>query len=621
MVEPSKESSQHKQPHEAVLPEALSIFRLNEMAKVYEMLTGLPFSVRHGDKTAFDHTTREVIFGAHQLASMGITDPLIVRFIMFHELGHFKELNDDPAGYRACIEESKRPDGLGKAYFRFYNALMDIYVNTNTRNKAQVYEARTPDGTREFSQAVTECYRTQLFPERDLSALPFSTQYSYYVLNMGMGTASDLCLSPEVRAEVEAPIAVFGERLSTRDIIDDYLVPALGLLSTKGWKGTISQRKAVIDRTLRPVFERLVALDQARGVDPNDGTAAGDLEGVEVSPEDLEKAVREVMKQRAEANKSDREKAADQVEKRALEMAQKHLTAEEAQDFAATVRRVQDTIVELAGIYKQIVREEHEYKKSHEGHYRDGAALDVDQAISQWGRVLAMPQSAEVMRRDVYRAHVTTRPQHIRNWLSVDLSGSMQEDMGLLRDLCVSFSGALNTLSAGASIGQHDLRGSLGIVGFADSAIDVLPLTPDPTYEHIAQAYKHLAPRGGTSEHEALRKIADEIRKDPQSANRVDIVIAVTDGDTSDPGKSRAIVRELEELGVKLLAFRFYRGRVVPDVMPSPEQESQEANPARVPDAEGSFGKIWGKHGHIVRSAAGVIPAVRRGLADLLRNY
>jgi len=621
MVEPAKGSPQHEESPTASLPEALSVFRLNEMAKVYETLTGLPVTVRHGRSTAFDHVRGEVIFGASQLAAVGITDPSIVRFIVFHELGHYKELKDDPAGYLSVIEESKRPDGLGKAYFRFYNALMDIYVNTNTRNKAPTYGERQADGSLGFSRAVKECYRTQLFAERDLTALPLSTQYSYYLLNMGMGTASDMAVSPEVRAEIETPILFFGDTLSVQDIIDDYLIPAIGLTRTKGWQATVSQRKSVIDRALRPAFERLVTLDVARGTDPNGGTATGDLEGIEVSPEDLERAAREVMTQQSEAKKSDQERAADQVEKTAKEIAQKHLTAEEAKGFAETVRRVQGTIVELAGIYKQIVREEREHIRRREGHFHDGTALDVEQAIGQWGRVLVMPRSAEVMTRDVYREKVTAKPQHIRNWLSLDLSGSMQDDMDLLRELCVSFSGALNTLSTGASIGQHDLRGSLGIVGFSDAAIDVLPLTPDPTYEHIAQAYKHLAPRGGTSEHEALRKIADEIRRDPPSASRVDIVIAVTDGNTSSPDESRAIVQELEQLGVKLLAFRFSRGYVVPDVMPAQGQEAHEQSAmSEARDADGPFGRIWGGYGHIVRSAAEVIPAVRRGLADLLRK-
>jgi hypothetical protein len=100
-------------------------------------------------------------------------------------------------------------------------------------------------------------------------------------------------------------------------------------------------------------------------------------------------------------------------------------------------------------------------------------------------------------------------------------------------------------------------------------------------------------------------------------------VIGITDGETNNPEKSKQLVKELEQLGVKLLAFRFTRGYVAPDVKPDPKQAAEEAanklnEPPPPPPT--TFGDIWGAHGAVVRRAKDVIPAVRRGLEDLLRE-
>lgn len=596
---------------------ALSLERIQDKGGAYEMVSRLPFSIRIGEQTAFDHTKKTVIIGTKQLSDIGISDPAIVDFIVLHELGHFKELADDPVGYKKVIDEGTRKDGLGKAYFRFYNALMDIYVNTNTRNKAPVF------GGSEFSQEVKECYREQLFKERDFTKMPLSTQYSYALLNMGMGIAADLTVAPAVRAELDKEINLYGTRYTTQEIIDTFLVPAIGTRSSKEWQATISQRKTIIDETFRRSFERLVEKDVKEGEDPNQGSGTGDLEGVEASPEDFKKAIEEVERQIAEQNKSAAEKAAEERGKGVDKIAQKHLTPEEAQDFRETVERVQPTIIELVNLYQQIVRKEFDTKKTEQGFFKRGSSLDINRAVSQFGKIRDLPEESQVMMKDVYQEVVTYQPQQIRNWLSLDLSGSMIGDIGLLRDLSVAFSGALQTLSMGAALGEHGLQGSLGIVGFNDDLIPILPLTQDPTYEHIAQSYKSLAANGGTAEHTALQKIVDEIKKDPPREGRVDIVIGITDGETNNPEKSKQLVKELEQLGVKLLAFRFTRGYVAPDVKPDPKQAAEEAanklnEPPPPPPT--TFGDIWGAHGAVVRRAKDVIPAVRRGLEDLLRE-
>ena len=582
---------------------------------VFETLTALPFSFRFGAQTAFDHTKREVIIGVEQLSKMGITDPKEVAFIIIHELGHFKEMADDPEGYKKVISEGTRSDGLGKAYFRFYNALMDIYVNTNTRNKTSAY------GGDDFSSEIKDLYQQRVFPDRDLTDLPLSTQFSYYLLNMGMGVAKDLTVSPKVAEKLKEPIKLYGATYSVEEIIENFLRPAIGMRNTKEWQATISQRKVIIDKTLRPIFESLIEKDKEEEQDPNKGSQSGDLEGMEATPEELEKAVDEVLRQKAEANKTAEEKAQDERKKAAEELAKKHLSPEEAKDLAETSARVKPAIIELVNLLKQIVDETVDYKKREQGFFKKGSTLNIGRAISQFADI---GLGAEVMTRNVYEEVRMSFPQEVRVWLCLDLSGSMESDKKLLRDLCVTFAGALQTLSMGAKMGQHPLRGSLGIVGFNDDAIDVLPLTKDPTYEDIARAYKHLSPNGGTSEHLALERVVQAIKADPPSEGRVDIVVGITDGDTSNPTASHALVCELEALGAKLAAFQFTRGYVAPDVQKTPEEMMRETRV--MPDAPppNTFASIWhtpksGQLGFCVRRAIQVIPAMRDRLSDILK--
>ncbi|RME62104.1 MAG: hypothetical protein D6780_00380, partial [Candidatus Dadabacteria bacterium] len=116
------------------------LFRHIEAQKeIYESIAKLPFRVRFGGQTSFDHEKKEVILGVEQLLSLGIVDPREIDFGILHELGHFYELTSDPEGYKSVIKEGKRDDGLGRVYFELYNVLMDIYVNTWLANRADQF--------------------------------------------------------------------------------------------------------------------------------------------------------------------------------------------------------------------------------------------------------------------------------------------------------------------------------------------------------------------------------------------------------------------------------------------------------------------------------------------------
>jgi len=597
-------------------PEELS--QVRGRAHAYEGLTGLPFHVRDGERTAFDHTTDPgtVILGVEQLKRLGVTKQSQIDFACLHELGHFYELSQDPAGYQRVINEGKRDDGLGQSYFRFYNALLDIYVNRNTLNRSPKYG----DGTGGFSQEVKDTYTQNLFAGRDLTKLPKSTQYGYALLNIGMGVGDDLTVSPEVRAALDKSIRYFGKEFSTTELIETYLVPAIGQRSSKEWRATVSERKSVIDKTLRVRFEELVDQDIKEGRDPNEGTAGGDLEGIEPSVEDLDKALKAAERIQREANKSAEERAADKSEKAVFDQAREHLSEEEARDFAETHRRVSDEIIEVVKIFKEIVRQELDHRKEQIGFFRTGQEISIPEVVEHFHTVQTNPPQAPVFYRDVYNEVITELPQHIRVWGVFDLSGSMSDDIKLVRELSVVFSGATQTLALGASLEQHTLGASFAAIGYNDTAFEILPLTDNPTYGDIAKSYTKLTADGGTYEAPALRMVADQLKKLERNEGVVDIVVVVTDGETAGEAESKAAIKELEILGAKVIAFQFSRGYKVADVQPNKGAGgASEAVPFTKPEPEsGTFGRIWGDKGYAVRGVKQVVPAVREGLREIL---
>lgn len=590
--------------------------QIRHKSDAYESLTGLPFRVKSGSYTAFDHSSDPgtVLIGEVQLQKHGITSPLQRDFVVLHELGHFHELSMDPEGYQRVIDEVKRPDGLGQSYFRFYNALLDIYVNRNTLNRAPVYG----DGTGGFSEEVKELYTKRLFKERDFTKYPKSTQYSYALLNIGMGVGDDIKVSPEVLKALEAPLKLLGDNLSTSEMIEQFLIPAVGIRGRGEWRATVSERKSIIDKTFRVRFEELVELDRREESDPNRGDPLGDLEGIEPSVEDLGRATEAAKRILREQSKTAEERASDERQRAAEEEAREHLSEEEAKDFAETYSRVYPQILEVASILQDIVRDEISYRKESKGFFPTGDTVDVAEAVERFDIIQTNPTRARIFMRELYEEILTQQPQLVRVWGVFDLSGSMKNDIKLVRELKVICAGATQNVSLGAEIEQHSLRASFGSIGYNDNAFEILPLTAHPTYGDIAKSYSKLKAEGRTYEAPALRMVAEQISKLERDENVVDIVVSVTDGETRKEEESKLAVAELERLGAKLMAFRFGRGILIPDERPTELSPEQFVAP---PEPEsGKFEAIWGKYGYRVHRADKVAPAMRDRFREILRE-
>jgi hypothetical protein len=437
-----------------------------------------------------------------------------------------------------------------------------------------------------------------------------------------MGVGDDLIVSPEVSKALKEPFKLGGHQYTTQEIIEQYLVPVIGIRSKGEWSASVTERKSVIDKTFRKRFEALVEIDKKEGQDPNQGSDSGDLEGVEPSIDDLDKATKVAERIQSEAKKSPDQKAAEGREKSVRDAAKEHLDQQQAQDLAETYSRVYPQILEVVDILKNIVREEIDHRKVQKGFFISGQHLNIGETVERFHTIQTNPSEARVFERDVYEEVTTEQPQHVRIWAVFDLSGSMEGDVQLVRELSVIFAGAVNTLCLGAELEQHTLRGSFAAVGYSDDAFEILPLKEGLTFSDIARSYGELYARGGTYEAPALRKVAAQLEGLERDENVVDIVVAVTDGDTKAESESKTEIQRLKGLGAKLLAFKFRRGYAVPDVQPKDEELQQGPTASLKPPEQesGLFGSIWGKHGRQVRRAAEVVPAVRDGLSDIIRK-
>lgn len=562
-----------------------------------------------GNVTCFSHEDNEVIIAAEQLAGLGITTPQMLDFVVLHELGHFREFKDDPQGYKALFDFIKsKGKALEGAYHGFFNCLQDIYVNHNTAQHSANYrtDSLTENKTIEFTDEVKQLYKKNLFPTRDFSKLAHSTQFSEYLLNLGMQTADDIVLSPEVRQIVDQEIYFVGETIKISDLLDRYFTPVIGR-NTGAWRASISERFDLASQTLTPIFEKLLADDIKAGRDLKQ--TASKMEGLEPSLDDSKKAIQGIIKKAKETpqdrDKKEREKQATKVAEGA------GLSPKQAKDFARILQEVQPQINEIVEIFKRVRVRDTTYVVEEAGHYKTGDRLDVNEAVIKYGKILSAPNKVELFTIDQYREKVNYHPKKIRLWLLPDLSSSMQGDQVDLQKITVALGAAMATLCLQAEYDPSVIKGELGIVGFEAKEEEILDPKNSATLAGVADAFTKLECNGGsTNDHYALKNVRDRIRAEhvatadaAQAAEVVDIIIEITDGDTTTPTASKKMISDLVELGAKIAAIRIKRHN----------------------DSGAVFNDIWNgtetKRGHEVDSVGQIGGVLRNVLSEWMKHY
>lgn len=612
------------------------------------------FGIDFDESTSFDHDSRTVHIGIEQMERIGIKEMDEVDFLVFHELGHLKELMDDPEGYLTVVKEAKRPDGLGKLVFRLYNCLMDIYVNTNTRDRAPTY--RDGEG---FSQSVVNLYH-KAFPGRDFSEKPHSVQFMEYLLSLGMDSADDIKLSPQVRKIVDSGIKLGGVNLGFKDLIDRFLRPVVG--KSDGWQATITQRKEIIDGTIRPIFEGLIRqdLEEQRimvvyvpgspfGL-PSDGFGSGEamvgipcsgeceggipvnmpgggkgfikpmevpeLLGGSLDPDELE----ELLRERIEENESMDPGLKEIMRQLGLMAGTAGLTPDEARDFQRIYKIALPHAQELIELFERLKTKEISIEVQKDGFYRTGTSLDVPQAILRFGDIQEDPSQVEVMNRRRNIEHEVVRPVQLRIRLLPDLSGSMGVCIEQLRVAVIAVGIAMSTMNIECRSRGEDFRCTLDVIGFNGSPIPIAHKLKEIHLPEIMRIYQRLSASGGTSDHHALElvksTISPEDREKILRGEIVDILIEITDGETTQPEVSRSLVQQLSQIGVRMSAIRFGS-----DDLPSLLYGSYRRRALIDPIDTETFTEIWGDRGRIIGSVSELSPALFSLLKDSIEEF
>lgn len=595
--------------------------------ETYAKRSGFSFKVVTGGGTHFDHERHEIVLDISHLAKRGITSPHDIDYLVLHELGHFIDMYSDPEGYQRIIAEGNRSDGLGPIYFRLYNCLMDIYVNTNSSDNFATYRGERKEY---FSENVKNVYRKKLFDDRDFTAMPLAQQFTDYLLNLGMESASDIKLSEQVRQIMdEGTVGLGGEQLSYRELIDTYLRPVVGHPPTKGWHGTLTERKMVIDYAIRPIFERLIALDVAAKRDFSD-LSAGGIPGFEADPETLGDAIRDALKKFKERSMTPAERAAAERKRQAQNCGENAgLTLAKAKEFAATYQKAYQTALELAALWKRIRNRQIEFRPELKGHFQRGSELDLPKAIEDFPKIIHNPYTAEVMLQQHYLPSYQYQPKQI--WLIVvpDLSGSMEEELPLTQELAVALAASFAILNSEQQNGLSHVSGALTIIGFNDKAHEILPYSESTNLKDIAARYSKIVADGGTSDHVALAKVlkmfTPEKIKKIKDGDLLPVLIEITDGDTSSPPESKRLISNLEDLGVRAAGIRFGSG-LRPDYSakdrgfldPIAEQEQLR----KLETGQDTFDQIWNRDDKIkgfrVWKASDVVGRIYKYLEDVI---
>lgn len=587
------------------------------------------FDIEFGEKTCFDHERSRVILGAAQLLKAGITDPEAVDFAILHELGHLKELYDDPDGYAQVIAEGKRADGLGATYFRLYNVLMDIYVNTNTSDTACLYRGRHAE---HFSEKVRDLYRAKLFEERDFSSKPLCIQYMDHLLHLGMECSRDIKLSPQVAQELTGQVSFLGEKYGYQELIDTFLRPVVGR-SGDGWRASISQRKMVIDSTIRPIFEKFLRQDLAEGKDVA-SFGEGGIQDLNPDSSILRDILNDAKGRQAKRRMSPEERA-DRERERLLNKigAESGLDAETAKDFAETYKRVYPTILGLKELWTRVRQVSVDYLAEREGLYRMGTGLDMRSVVAQYPLIAQNPCRAEVMTRQVYNELQTEHPRKIWLIMVLDLSGSMDTEIKQLRDDAVALAGSLASFNQESEAQGDDQRGVLSLVGFDDEYIPLSTQPDNTVLEDIAAVYPKFAAGGGTSDHLALKPVRDMLAASHESilsGEVLPILVEITDGDTSEPSTSSKLVEEIEQLGARVAGIRFGSGLRPDESKLDNTEHMDELEEARsielqkLSETGETFDRIWNclgkQRGFRVHDSSEIIPVLYRILEGALEK-
>lgn len=571
--------------------------------------------------TCFDHSTWTAKIGFSQLDALGIRGHhnQKIDYIVLHELAHFLQLMSDPVKYKEIINEGTRADGLGKVYFRLYNALLDVFVNLHSCHVAPIHRQ---SGECMLSKEAQSLYRDHLFSERDLRKAPLCVQFQDYLLLGGLGL-----LNPEVeKADPKGPYQFSPEVLE----VCDNPIQGVGGIKYRNaaeaaksimwdgvfeygtgqiqWPEMLSTQKYAIDAVLRPLFEQFLTLDQKNGTKiPDD--IGGDLSNP-TSLDNIDKIIEGV----AERNKSPAERAQDQAREQIAEHTQNQAVAD---SFYQLLKEVAGTTEEFFNLWNRLREKKITMMKTSEPRKMQGA-LSIDDVIEGFGDVQSRPHEAQVFDLERVEPHVTYQPRVIQLYLVLDLSTSMDTHLNQIKRMFTAIGASCARFNNECIVSHTPQEMELVIMGYSD---DHIPIADCGALAHIGKLvapFAKIATVSGTSSHFTLRKLADLLKQEQHTADTLRMVIELTDGDTSKPDESKEAIDDMRLAGARVCGVKI-NGAVVADAPPHAMWRNRDDESKQPPPRpQNAFQEQWGADGIEIPSVKACPGALLRKLGDII---
>ena len=252
-------------------------------------------SFKFSDAFFIDLEKGEVNLAAQWFADKGFSKRQIL-WASLHELGHFRDLAEDPKSVMENFEYigkqarttgatmmKRWEDALGasdpdyieklkkqqpisrknpnktmnaveqaayKIHHTFYNIFDDIYDNAFVARNAPTFEPGEPGG-----KEVKRLYQEKLFAGTDYSKKPRHLQFVYNLLREEMVPDEAVVVGDEVQAALNQPIVFQGKTYTAKEIVKTFIKPRARQNTKAG------QRYFVLQKTLEPIFQKLLQKD------------------------------------------------------------------------------------------------------------------------------------------------------------------------------------------------------------------------------------------------------------------------------------------------------------------------------------------------------------------------
>jgi hypothetical protein len=592
----------------------------------------------------FDHKNKTINISPFLIESLNL-DAEEKKYIFLHEVSHLIQLLQDPDSYLRTFEipkekadkvaqnEPELKKAIENAWHNFFNAFLDIHANSIIRAQMPIYHK----GGR-LEELPRRLYSEKMFPNRDYSSEPLSTQLLDYLLRRVMVPEKEIQINDKVREKINQKINFFGREYSS---VEDFVQKEI-FNSEK----TITEQVFIFEKFLIPIYEELLEEDKKSGRIKEIQRKLGDFPvEIEISEEDAKKLA-EVIK---EIQKSPDKKYQENLDEIFKNWAKdKGFSEEEIKRMEEIKERTLKIIEDLEDIWENFIQRSTEFTIEKTGGYKRGVSISPEKLISQLPILLTNPKEAEVFARYLPETKSEEiKPKKINLELIVDLSGSMDEDKRkAVQEVAYAINKSLinfyrtGVLSVADSGAEFPVTINYRILGFGDTVGELTETTEEEKRE---RAKKDRPNRDldeelirailkiekidlvGTQDAKALRiveqEITPEIEEKLKNGDEILVILEITDGETTTVNESKNLVEKLNNIPNVYCRAIQIPGPIYSEKSEEPK-EREIPRPPKILPPTGTFKEIWGdKFGKRLEDLGILKETVLSILADALRNY